>query len=181
MIFHPTTLHGAPLVEMQKRGDERGYFARSFCTDEFEAAGLESAFVQQNVSFSAQKGTLRGLHFQRGAQGEAKVIRCVRGAIFDVIVDLRRGSPSYRKWEGFELSADNNMMLYVPRGFAHGFQTLTDDVEVSYLVSNFYDQSSEDGIRYNDPLIDIKWPMAPTVITDKDKSWTDYSDQRAFV
>lgn len=171
MIFHKTTLQDACLIEPEKRGDERGFFARTFCTDEFAAHGLITTYVQQNTSFSRHKGTLRGLHFQRGAAAEAKLIRCLRGAILDVIVDLRGASPTYLKSEAFELSADNRRHLYVPPGFAHSFQTLTDDVEVSYLVSSPYTPAAEGGLRYNDPLLALNWPLPVSVISDKDAQW----------
>jgi dTDP-4-dehydrorhamnose 3,5-epimerase len=179
MIFHPARLAGARRIEPERRGDDRGFFARTYCAREFAAAGLETLFVQQNASFSALRGTLRGLHFQRGQHAEAKLMRCVRGSIVDVIVDLRRNSPTYRQWEAFELTAENRSMVYVPRGFAHGFQMLEDNVEVSYMSSGFYEPSSEDGVRWNDPAFAIDWPMAPTVITPKDAGWPDFTDDRA--
>lgn len=175
MIFHDTTLKDAKLIDLEKRGDERGFFARTFCEKEFAAQGLETRFVQQNTSLSAQKGTLRGMHMQKGADAEVKLIRCLRGTILDVIVDTRPQSPTYKKWEAFELSDQNHRMLYVPRGFAHGFITLTDHVEVTYLVSAFYAPGAEAGIRYDDPAIGIVWPMAPTVISEKDQAWPPFA------
>lgn len=174
MLFHATTLKDATLIDLEKRGDERGFFARTFCEREFAAHGLETQFVQQNASYSAQRGTLRGMHFQKGEDAEVKVIRCVRGAILDVIIDLRTDSPSYRRWEGFELTEENNRLLYVPKGFAHGFITLTDHVEVTYLVSAFYVPGAEGGVRWNDPAFAIAWPAEPTVISAKDAVWPDY-------
>lgn len=171
MIFSPTTLRDAWIVDLQKRGDARGFFARTMCKAEFAEHGMVTDYVQQNTSFSADKGTLRGLHFQRGEAAEAKLIRCTRGAILDVIVDLRHDSTSYLKHEAFELSAQNARQLYVPPGFAHSFQTLIDDVEVSYLVSSFYTPSAECGLRYSDPLLGIQWPLAVTSISDKDAAW----------
>jgi dTDP-4-dehydrorhamnose 3,5-epimerase len=141
------------------------------CHAEFEAHGLVSTFVQQNTSFSADKGTLRGLHFQRGSASEAKLVRCTQGAIVDVIVDLRADSPSFMKHEAFELTATNHRELYVPPGFAHSFQTLTADVEVSYLVSSPYTPAAEWGLRYSDPRLAIAWPLAVTGISDKDAAW----------
>jgi len=171
VIFTPTPLDGAFVLDLEPRDDHRGFFARTFDAKEFEAHGMDSVFVQQNASSSVLKGTLRGLHFQRGAASESKLVRCLRGAILDVIVDLRRGSPSYMKHEGFELSAENGRMLYVPKGFAHSFQTLTDDVEVSYLVSSYYAPQSEGGLRYDDPMLGLSWPLPVSVISPKDASW----------
>ncbi|MBC7801197.1 MAG: dTDP-4-dehydrorhamnose 3,5-epimerase [Gemmatimonadaceae bacterium] len=171
MIFHKTTLSDAWLIEPERRGDERGFFARTMCQAEFAAHGLISGFVQQNMSASAQSGTLRGMHFQRAPFSEAKLVRCVRGRLLDVIVDLRAGSPSYMRHEAFELSAENGHQLYVPPGFAHSFMTLVDDVEVSYLVSSPYTPSSEGGLRYNDPALAIAWPRSVTTISDKDANW----------
>ncbi|GJD97881.1 dTDP-4-dehydrorhamnose 3,5-epimerase [Methylobacterium iners] len=171
MIFHETKLPDALMIEIEPRGDERGWFGRTYCTTEFEAAGLETVYVQQNASVSAEKGTIRGMHFQRPPYGEVKLLRCLRGAIFDVIIDLRRTSPTFLRYQGFELSAENRRMLYVPKGFAHGFQTVTEDVEVSYLVSAPYSPLSEGGVRFNDPLFGIKWPLPVSVISEKDANW----------
>jgi dTDP-4-dehydrorhamnose 3,5-epimerase len=171
MIFHDTELKDARLIEIEPRGDARGMFARTFCSSEFATAGLETVFVQQNTSVSAEKGTIRGMHFQRPPYQEVKLIRCLRGAILDVIVDLRRDSPTFLKHQGFELTANNRRMLYVPKGFAHSFQTLTDDIEVSYLVSAPYTPDAEGGVRYNDPHLGIEWPLPVSVISDKDANW----------
>ncbi|ABQ70880.1 dTDP-4-dehydrorhamnose 3,5-epimerase [Rhizorhabdus wittichii RW1] len=171
MIFHETTLKDARLIEVEPRGDERGMFARTFCRQEFEAHGLLTDFVQQNMSVSAQAGTIRGMHYQRPPFTEAKLVRCVRGRILDVIVDMRSGSPTYLRHEGFELSADNRRQLYVPPGFAHSFQTLVDDIEVSYLVTAPYTPDAEGGVRYSDPLLAISWPLPVTTISDKDAGW----------
>ena len=171
MKLNPTTLADAWLIDLEKRGDERGWFARTMDAKVFADHGMDSVFVQQNASVSAQAGTLRGLHFQRPPDGEAKLVRCVRGSLMDVIVDLRKGSPSYMKHEAFELSAENGRMLYVPKGFAHGFQTLTDDVEASYLVSAYYAPQAEGGLRYDDPRLGIEWPRPVSVISPKDASW----------
>lgn len=176
MIFNETTLKDAWLIDLQPRGDDRGMFARTFCRDEFAAHGMETVYVQQNMSVSALKGTLRGMHFQRQPDAEVKVIRCVRGSILDVIVDMRPDSPSYLKHEGFELSAKNRRELYVPRGFAHGFMTLEDDVEVTYLVSAVYTPAAEGGLRYNDPKLGISWPLEVTTISDKDQVWPLLTD-----
>lgn len=177
MLFHQTTLKDAVLIDLEPRGDARGMFARTFCAREFEAAGLKTAFVQQNASVSVEKGTLRGMHRQEQPHAEAKLVRCVRGALLDVIIDLRPESPTYLKWEGFELTADNRRQLYVPEGFAHGFQTLTENVEVSYLVSAFYTPDAERGVRFNDPVFGINWPLPVTVMSDKDANWPDYIPQ----
>lgn len=174
MIIHPAKLSGAALIDLQRRGDDRGFFARTFCVDEFAAAGLPTTFVQQNMSWSARAGTLRGMHFQNSPHAEDKLIRCVRGAIFDVILDIRPGSDTFGQWEGFELTAENRQQVLVPKGFAHGFQTLTDDTEVSYLVSNRYEPASESGIRWNDPQFAINWPLEPTEMSPKDAAWPDY-------
>ena len=171
MIFHETRLADAWSIEPEMRGDERGAFARTMCRDEFAAHGLRTEYVQQNMSVSAHAGTLRGLHFQRAPFTEAKLVRCVRGAILDVIVDLRASSPTYLRHEAFELTAANHRELYVPPGFAHAFQTLVDDVEVSYLVSAAYHPQSEGGLRYNDPHLGIDWPVAVSTISAKDESW----------
>jgi len=177
MKFHKTSLQDARRIELEKRGDERGFFARTFCEREFAAQGLETHFVQQNASRSVQKGTLRGMHFQTGADAEVKLIRCLIGAILDVIIDLRPESASYKKWEGFELSEANCDMLYVPRGFAHGFMTLSDNVEVQYLVSAFYAPPAEGGVRWDDPSFAIAWPFAPVVISARDAAWPDFEGQ----
>lgn len=176
MIFHSTTLKDASLIELERRGDERGFFARTFCIDEFVKAGLPTEYVQQNMSYSAQKGTLRGMHFQRAPYGEDKLIRCVRGAIVDIIIDLRPDSPSYKKWEAFELNEDNKHQLLVPKGFAHGFQTLSDNVEVTYLVSQRYTPAAEGGVRWNDPAFGITWPLPPTEMSPKDAAWPDFTE-----
>lgn len=173
MIFHKTHLQDVMLIDIEKRGDDRGFFARTFCEKEFGEHGLETRFVQQNASASAQKGTLRGLHFQRGEDAEVKLMRCVRGAILDLVVDLRPESATYKKWGAFELTASNHRILYTPRGFAHGYMTLEDMTEVSYLVSAFYVPGAEGGVRWNDPGIGIDLPFPPTVVSEKDSSWPD--------
>jgi dTDP-4-dehydrorhamnose 3,5-epimerase len=174
MIFIETELKGAFIVEIEKREDHRGFFARSWCRNEFENQGLTSGFVQSNVSFSSKKGTLRGMHYQVAPYEESKLVRCVRGAIYDVIIDLRPDSPTYKRWIGVELTSGNYRMLFVPEKFAHGFLTLEDDCEVTYQVSQFYAPGSERGIRWNDPLFRIQWPLEVQVISDKDKNCEDY-------
>jgi dTDP-4-dehydrorhamnose 3,5-epimerase len=173
MIFRETMFDTARLVLPEPRGDERGFFARLFCAAEFGRAGLPTEFVQQNVSLSVRRGTLRGLHYQAPPHGEAKLVRCLRGAIVDVIVDLRPASPTFRRWEAFDLSAENMAQLLVPVGFAHGFQTLQDATEVSYLVSHPYVPAAERGLRWDDPAIGIDWPMEPVEISEKDRTWPD--------
>ncbi|WP_410218886.1 dTDP-4-dehydrorhamnose 3,5-epimerase [Paracoccus sp. (in: a-proteobacteria)] len=174
MRFTPTTLAGAVLIEPELRGDERGHFARTFCEAEFAAAGLETRFPQQNHSFNHVSGTLRGMHFQHAPETEVKVVRCTRGAIRDVIIDLRRDSSSYLRWEAFELTEENGHQLYVPKGFAHGYITLKDQSAVSYLVSTPYAPAAEGGVRWNDPAFGIDWQMEVMQISDKDASWPDY-------
>ena len=171
MKFHPTPLADACLVELEALRDERGAFARTFCVREFAAHDLETVFVQHSASTTTLAGTVRGMHFQREPHGEAKLVRCVRGAVFDVMVDLRPASPTYLRWAGFELSADNGRQLFIPNGFAHGFQTLTDDVELSYLISATYLPEASAGHRYDDPAFGIAWPRQVSVIADKDLAW----------
>lgn len=174
MKFHQTTLKDAMLIDLERRGDDRGFFARTFCVDEFAAQGLPTEFAQQNTSYSANKGTLRGMHFQTAPHGEDKLIRCLRGAIVDIIIDLRPDSPTYKKWEAFELDDVNKRQLLVPKGFGHGFQTVSDHVEVTYLVSAKYTPSAEGGVRWNDPAFGITWPLEPTDMSDKDRNWPDF-------
>lgn len=174
MRFHKTPLDGARLIEIEKRGDDRGFFARYFCEREFAAEGLETHFVQINNSLSSSKGTLRGLHYQLPRAAEVKVVRCVRGALWDVIVDLRPDSPTFRKWYGADLTAENRLMMYAPRGFAHAILTLSDNVEAIYLVSAFYDPARERGLRWNDPAFGIEWPIEPMEISPKDAKWPDF-------
>jgi dTDP-4-dehydrorhamnose 3,5-epimerase len=175
MRFTETPLKGAYLIDLEKRGDERGFFARLFCEKEFGEQGLATHFVQTNNSLSAQRGTLRGMHYQLPPSGEVKVVRCVRGSLFDAIVDLRPKSATYLKWFGAELTADNRTMMYVPVGFAHGFLTTSDDAEALYLVSSFYAPASERGLRYNDPAVGIEWPFDPIVVSGKDEAHPDFS------
>lgn len=171
MRFTQTGLKGAWLVEPEPIADERGSFARTFCEHEFERQGLETGFVQHSVSHSRFKGTLRGMHFQQAPLGEVKLVSCLRGAVHDVIVDLRPYSPTYMEWAAYELSADNRRQLYIPKGFAHGFMALVDDVAVNYLISEFYEPSLARGLRYDDPVLAIDWPGEPTVISQRDLDW----------
>lgn len=174
MKFIETPLKGAFVIELEKRGDDRGFFARAFCEKEFQAAGLPSRFVQVNNSLSAQRGTLRGMHYQLAPKAETKLVRCIRGALYDVILDLRRESPTFGQSFGAELSAENRKMLCVPKGFAHGFITLADATEAFYFVDEFYGPECERGVRWNDPKFGIKWPMEPVVLSDKDQKWRDF-------
>jgi dTDP-4-dehydrorhamnose 3,5-epimerase len=174
MKFLPTPIEGAYLIELEKREDERGFFARFFCEKEFGAAGLETRFVQVNNSLSKDEGTLRGMHYQLGDSAEVKVVRTLSGALWDAILDLRPGSATFGQSFGAELSAENRRMMYVPRGFAHGFLTLTPDTEALYLVSAFYDGPSERGVRWNDPNFNVQWPAAPKVVSEKDANQRDF-------
>jgi dTDP-4-dehydrorhamnose 3,5-epimerase len=174
MRFTPTAIAGAYVIDIEPRGDERGFFARTFCRNEFAEHGLETDFVQANNSLSARRGTLRGMHYQLEPAAEVKLVRCIAGALWDAIIDLRPASPSFGQWFGVELTADNRRMMYAPRGFAHGFITLCDNAEVFYLVSAFYLPERERGIRWNDPRFGIVWPIAPTVISDKDRDRPDF-------
>jgi dTDP-4-dehydrorhamnose 3,5-epimerase len=174
VLFTKTTLKDAWIIDLEKRGDDRGFFARTMCVDEFAAHGMDLEYLQQNVSVSVHKGTLRGMHFQKPPFAETKLVRCLKGAIVDIIIDLRPDSPTYMKWEAFELNDQNYRQLYVPKDFAHGFQTLTDNVEVSYLVAGKYAPAEEGGVRHDDPAFKIQWPLEPTVMSDKDKAWPAY-------
>ncbi len=176
MIFKETELKGALIVEMEPIGDTRGFFARAWCQKEFEAHGLTSGFVQNNITFSPKRGTLRGLHYQVAPHEEPKLVRCTRGAIYDVIVDLQPESPTYKQWLGVELTAENHRMIYIPGTFAHGYQILMDDTEVFYQVGEFYAPEHERGFRWDDAAFAIEWPITPPLIlSEKDKHWPDYS------
>jgi dTDP-4-dehydrorhamnose 3,5-epimerase len=175
MEFTETALKGAFLVAFTKIEDHRGFFARAWCRDEFARHGLNPNMVQLNIGFSLKKGTVRGLHYQDPPHQEAKFVRCTRGAIFDVIVDLRPGSPTRGRWYGAELTPENALMLYVPEGFAHGYQTLTDDTEMYYLTSASYTASAARGLRYNEPAFGISWPLPVAAISDADAEWPDYA------
>ena len=174
MIFHKAQVAGACTIELEKRGDERGFFARVFCEKEFAEAGLITRFVQVNNSTSADRGTLRGMHYQLSPKSETKVVRCVRGSLFDVVLDLRRESPTFGQSFGAELSAENRLMMYVPKGCAHGFLTLTDNSEVIYLVDEFYSPENERIVRFDDPKFRIEWPDEVRVISDKDRNAQDF-------
>ena len=174
MIFTETKLSGAFVIEIKKLADDRGFFGRSWCRREMEEQGLNGHVVNMNTSLSKYKGTLRGLHFQLPPHAEAKMIRCTRGSVFDIIVDLRPHSPTFRQWYGEVLSADNYKMLYSPEGFAQGFITLEDNAEITYLTTDFYAPGAAKGVRWNDPAFDIKLPLEPIVISDQDKVWPDF-------
>ena len=169
MIFTETKLAGSYIIEPEPRLDERGWFARYFCKEEFEKIGHTKEWVQMNHSFTNFKGSIRGMHFQVAPYKEIKMLRCIAGAVYDVIIDLRKDSATFLEWTGVELSAANRKMLYIPEGFAHGFQCLEDNCELTYHHSAFYQPGAEAGIRYNDPLINIEWPLPLTVISPRDE------------
>ena len=175
MIFTQTPLSGSYVIEIERVKDQRGFFARTYCQHEFEEHGLNSRIVQCNLSFNQERGTLRGMHFQAAPFQEAKLVRCTNGAIFDVIIDLRRKSPTFLKHFDIVLSAENSCMLYVPEGFAHGFLTLEDQTTVFYQMSEFYEPSAARGFRWNDPLITINWPIRINVISERDATYADIS------
>lgn len=175
MIFTPTRLDGASIIDLERHEDERGFFARSWCSQEFQANKLNPAIAQCNVSFNRLKGTLRGMHYQAAPFEEAKLVRCTAGSVYDVIIDLRPGSPTYRQHVGEVLSAANHRMLYVPEGFAHGFQTLEDNTEVFYQMSQFHSPDHARGVRYDDPAFGIKWPVGNPVVAQRDRDYPDFS------
>jgi len=170
MIFTQTDLDDAYLIELELIEDERGFFARSFCRREFEQHGLDGTIMQCNVSYNRKKGTLRGMHYQAPPHEEAKMVSCLRGAMYDVIVDLRPDSATYRRWLAVELTAGNRRSIYIPKGFAHGFQTLEPDTEVLYMMSEFYHPTCRRGIRWNDPSLNIRWPITNPFLSEKDSS-----------
>ena len=177
MIFTETKLSGAFIIELERHEDERGFFARNWSQKEFEEHGLVSNFVESNISFSRKQGTLRGMHYQLAPWGQAKLVRCTNGSIFDVIIDLRPDSPTFQDWVGAELTSENHSMLYVPLDFAHGFQTLEDNTEVTYQVSAPYRPESSTGVRWNDPVFEIAWPEADRVIIARDRNYPDFVTQ----
>ncbi len=176
MIFRETKLKDAFIIELERLEDERGFLARTFCQEEFKAHGLNPRFVQCNISFNKKTGTLRGMHYQVAPHEEAKLVRCTRGAIYDVIVDLRSDSPMFKQWLAVELTAENRKALYIPAGLAHGFQTLADDTEVFYQMSEFYCAESARGVRWNDPAFGIEWPLPITIIAEKDSTLPLWSE-----
>lgn len=179
MRFTPTRLSGAFILDPERREDARGHFARTFCRREFEAHGLKADIAQANTAWNARKGTLRGMHYQVAPAAETKLVRCTRGALWDVIVDLRPDSPTFLEHVGVELSAANGRQLFVPELFAHGYVTLTDDSEAAYQVGEFYAPGAERGIRYDDPALGIAWPVPVEVISDKDAAWPAYGAAHA--
>jgi dTDP-4-dehydrorhamnose 3,5-epimerase len=174
MIFTETALRGAFVIEPERREDHRGFFARIWCQNELRQHGLKYELAQSNVGFSWKKGTLRGLHFQKAPHAEVKIVRCTRGALFDVIVDLRPDSPSHKQWFGVRLDEENRRMIYVPEGFAQGYITLADNTEMYYHTTAFFDPGSASGVRYDDPAFGVAWPAEVTVISEQDRSWPDY-------
>jgi dTDP-4-dehydrorhamnose 3,5-epimerase len=175
VLFKETPLAGAYIIDVEERRDDRGFFARTFCAREFEEHGLQTVVSQCNISFNYQKGTLRGMHYTVPPMNEAKLVRVVRGAIYDVIIDLRPESPTYKQHVGVELTASNRRALYIPPMFAHGFQTLEDDTEVFYQMSDFYAPGHDRGVRYDDPAFGIQWPLPVSVIAEKDLAWAAFS------
>jgi dTDP-4-dehydrorhamnose 3,5-epimerase len=174
MRFQPLGLSGAWVIEPEQIHDHRGAFARTFCAREFDQHGLETEFVQHSTSQTHLRGTVRGMHFQREPHAEVKIVTCTKGAIFDVVLDLRRGSETYRQWRSVELSSVSLRRVYIPKGFAHGFQALTDNAEVAYLISSFYEPTASDGVRHNDPAFAISWPLPIATLSEKDANWPEY-------
>jgi dTDP-4-dehydrorhamnose 3,5-epimerase len=175
MKFEETSLRGAYLIHLEPIKDERGFFARSWCQDEFEKNGLEGNLTQCSISFNTKKSTLRGMHYQTAPHEETKLVRCTRGAMYDVIVDLRSDSPTFKQWFAAELTAENHLMMYVPKGFAHGLQTLEDNTEAFYQISEKYFPQSAAGVRWNDPAFGIKWPMTKPILSQKDCEYADFA------
>ena len=176
MLFKETRLNGVFLLDLERIQDDRGFFSRLWCKNELEQLSLNANVVQSNIYYNKKKGTLRGLHYQKAPYQETKYVRCTKGAIYDVVVDLRSNSPTYKQWLGVELSEENGHMLYVPEGCAHGYLSLEDHAEVTYFVTEFYKGDAEGGIRYDDKAFNIKWPIAITEISEKDKNRPDYAD-----
>ena len=170
MIFKETKLKGAFVIEPERIEDERGFFARTFCRNEFEAHGLNPHLVQCSLSFNKKKGTLRGMHYQTAPHEETKLVRCTRGSIYDVMLDLRPTSPTFKQWVSAELTGENQRILYVPEGVAHGFQTLEPDTEVFYQIGEFYHSESAQGVRWDDPTLAIRWPIAQPIMSERDRT-----------
>lgn len=181
MIFSETKLKGAFIIDLERREDSRGFFARAFCQNEFAAHGLNTVIAQANLAFNLRSGTVRGMHFQYPPAAESKLVRCTRGAIVDIIVDLRPESPTYMEHISVELDEDNHRAIYVPERFAHGYQALRDNTETSYQVGEFYTPSAESGLLYNDPRMNLSWPLPVTVISDKDKVFKPLAECEAEV
>ena len=174
MTFHETRLPGVFEIQLEPKADDRGFFARTWCRAEFEAQGLHPRLVQCSVSFNTRKGTLRGMHYQAPPHAEAKLVRCTRGAIYDVVIDLRPDSTTYKKWTAVDLTSDKRNMMYVPLGCAHGFLTLTDESEVFYQMSEFYCAEAARGVRWNDPTFRVTWPGPVQVISERDRTYPDF-------
>jgi len=174
VLFTPTKIADVYVIDVERRQDERGYFGRMWCEREMAAHGLSTRVAQTNVAVSLRAGTLRGMHYQREPFAEVKIIRCARGAVYDVIVDLRPASATYLQWVGVELTAENGRMLYAPEGCAHGYVTLRDDTELSYSTSQFYAPEAANGVRFNDPAFNIQWPVAVSVISAQDRNWPTF-------
>jgi dTDP-4-dehydrorhamnose 3,5-epimerase len=181
MKFAETKLKGAYIIDVEPRGDDRGFFARAWCHNEFAELGLDTRVAQANISFNKDKGTVRGMHWQMPPFAETKLVRCIRGAVYDVIVDLRQDSPTFLQWMGVELSAENRRIILVPEGFAHGMQTLVDEAEVYYQVTEFYAPEAERGARYNDPAFGIEWPLPVGTQSEKDASWPDFDAEQSAI
>lgn len=181
MNFTETNLKGAYIIDIRRIEDERGFFARGFCQNEFKTFNLNPNMVQLNIAFNHRRGTLRGMHFQKAPWEEAKLIRCTKGAIYDVIIDLRQDSPTHGEWIGAELTEENRRMLYAPEGFAHGYQTLEDNTEIYYQTSQFYAPESATGVRFDDPVFTVRWPLSVEVISNQDRNWPSYSPNRSKV
>jgi len=175
MKFTESKLQGAYVIEVEKIEDDRGFFGRLWCEKEFQKYNLNTNIVQSNVSLSKKQGTLRGMHFQKSPHQETKLVRCTKGSVYDVIIDLRPDSPTFKKWFGVKLTEDNHKMIYVPENFAHGFLTLEDNSEVYYLVTQFYNKEAESGLRWNDPAFDIQWPIEVMEISDKDNRHANFN------
>lgn len=175
MLFEPLAIEGAFRIEVEPIADDRGFFARTFCAETFAERGLEPNFVQRSISYNARRGTLRGLHFQDQPYSETKIVRCTRGSAFDVLVDLRPQSASYRRWQAVELTAENRWMVYIPAGCAHGFQTLADGTELFYEITPAYEPSASRGIAWNDPEFAINWPLKQAILSPTDRSWPLFS------
>jgi dTDP-4-dehydrorhamnose 3,5-epimerase len=178
MRISDTPLQGVLLLEPERIEDERGFFARTFCVDELAARGMRFEAVQLNLSFNRRRGTLRGMHYQRAPHAEGKIVSCVAGALFDVIIDLRPDSPGFRRWHGVELSAANRLALAIPPGFAHGFQALADATEVQYVMSHRYVAEAAAGVRWNDPAFGIRWPIEPPILSARDAAYPDFGGGR---
>lgn len=178
MNFQQTKLSGVFTIQLERKSDERGFFARTWCQDEFESHGLNSNLVQSSISLNSKKGTLRGMHYQAAPFAETKVVRCTQGALYDVVIDLRPASPTFKQWIAAELTADNRDMLYIPEGCAHGFLTLADETEILYLMSQVYNAESARGVRWNDPAFAIDWPGKAQVIAERDRTYPDFRSSR---